>query len=364
MLGRVETMDCRPMPDGNGGLSLVSAEVDAIRAQGLDFILHLGSRTVSGELLDASRLGVWTFSHLEDERRGRISGFWEIFAGTVTVAALQRLRDGKEPVPLYSGAFPTRRSCGANLDAIRYGTAGWCASVCARIVLGQGHEGQGAELPSTGSELPNPASIVRYLLSWARQFVAEQWRRMFLVEIWNVGIVGASRETILREGRMPPPRWLSQHRRHGFAADPAIVSIGGERHLFFEEFGYGNGKGWISRQRIDEESRLAALPAVTLPDFALPCHMSYPYLLESGGRIFCVPETSELGKVLLFEAKKFPETWQEPVTLIEDFPALDSTVFAHNGRWWMFCTSAAAAPERSSMPGSATGSRVRGGPIR
>jgi hypothetical protein len=68
------------------------------------------------------------------------------------------------------------------------------------------------------------------------------------------------------DGRIPPPHWLRQHRRHSFAADPSIITIGADHHLFFEGFGDRSGKGWISRQKTDVDGRLAPLPAFALYD--------------------------------------------------------------------------------------------------
>jgi len=40
---------------------------------------------------------------------------------------------------------------------------------------------------------------------------------------------------------------------------------------------------------------------------------------------------------LLFRAVEFPGRWEKVATLLSDFAAVDSTIFLHEGRYWLFC---------------------------
>ncbi len=111
--------------------------------------------------------------------------------------------------------------------------------------------------------------------------------------------------------------------------------------LMVEEYSHHLGRGWI-----------AALPVLSdravprrIAAFAGEVHRSYPYLFTADGSIFCVPECAEERRVELYRAVSFADEWQRVGTLIDDFPALDSTIFAHEGRWWLLCTSGAAGSE-------------------
>jgi hypothetical protein len=68
-------------------------------------------------------------------------------------------------------------------------------------------------------------------------------------------------------------------------------------------------------------------------------HASYPFVFELDGQVYCVPETFEAREVRLYRAIVFPERWERVGTLLHDFPAVDSTIFRHDGRFWLFCTS-------------------------
>ena len=75
-------------------------------------------------------------------------------------------------------------------------------------------------------------------------------------------------------------------------------------------------------------------------------HTSYPYLFEHLGQIYCVPETYQAREVSLYRAEEFPNRWVKVATLIEDLAGLDSTVFQHEGRWWLMATDNDDGPNR------------------
>jgi hypothetical protein len=72
--------------------------------------------------------------------------------------------------------------------------------------------------------------------------------------------------------------------------------------------------------------------------------MSYPFLLEYEDAVYCIPETYQAREISLFRAGPTLRDWSKVATLVKDFPAVDSTIFRHEGRWWLFCTSQDAGP--------------------
>jgi hypothetical protein len=66
--------------------------------------------------------------------------------------------------------------------------------------------------------------------------------------------------------------------------------------------------------------------------------MSYPFLVEDAGEIYCIPETCGADEVALFRAVEFPRKWSKVAVLVEHFGGVDPTVFRHGGRWWLTCT--------------------------
>lgn len=156
-------------------------------------------------------------------------------------------------------------------------------------------------------------------------------RRLARGEIWNIGIVDAPIATFLTPGARPPVRWLPEGPRHTFVADPFPATAGGEPVILAEGFDYRVGKGYIAA--LDPEGRAPPRPVITSA-----YHMSYPYPVRHGGRVYCIPETGTARAVRLYEAVDFPEVWEHRADLISGFAALDATLFTHAGRWWLLCS--------------------------
>jgi hypothetical protein len=321
---------CSPeiRPDGS---VLDPSDVEMVRRSGLDFILHFSRHVLRGAI-----------SHSEDERHGRFPGFAEIMRGdAVSSVALQRLAADGSTGDLLRGFLRTRRSYRDNAEALRTASAGWCVQLCRRISLGQQPGAAASAVPDRGlAEAPTAHRMIRYVTRRAASAGLDLWRKLFFLDMWNVGLVASPLRHVVATGRAEPVSWLPRPGGLRFFADPFAVEIGRKLHLLFEEFDHAKGKGWISGTLVPDDLDSAAEPI-----FAAPCHMSYPFLLAAEGKLFCVPETSEAGVVALLEARAFPNVWKEPVVIIEGFAALDSTIFVHEGKWWLFCTNADASPE-------------------
>jgi hypothetical protein len=67
-------------------------------------------------------------------------------------------------------------------------------------------------------------------------------------------------------------------------------------------------------------------------------HLSYPFIVEDGGEIFCIPESSEADEIAIYRARSFPRDWERVATLIGGFGGCDSSVIFRDGLWWLFCT--------------------------
>lgn len=119
---------------------------------------------------------------------------------------------------------------------------------------------------------------------------------------------------------------------HRFYADPFLFEHGGETFLFVEEFPYATGRGIISLARIAGDG------SVSTPEPVLegPDHLSYPFVFESAGQIWMIPETSARRTVELYRADPFPERWVLDRILIEDADLADVTLLEQDGGWWIF----------------------------
>ena len=305
----------------------------AIRGHDLDFILQFVT-AVDDELPPLARHGVWRYEGDGATRCPGRAAFWELYYGVGRHrAVLVRLADPSHCVVLHQGCFATHWSHSAVVDRVLFGASEWCVRACREIGLAR-MSGE-CRPPASLDRAPSNAEFLTFLAARAGNFAHAAFRHFFLVEDWNIGIVAAPVTQIIASGRPAAVRWLPQPRSGHYHADPFALDDGSDIVLC-EDYGHAGGKGRIAA--IDASADCAG--ATPIESFASADHRSYPYLFTAGGTVYCIPESAENRCVELFRAERFPDRWQRVVTLVADFPALDSTVFPFAGRWWLFCTSA------------------------
>jgi hypothetical protein len=309
----------------------------AMRSHRLDMILQLAPAAVSPEFLAASRFGIWTYDDpAAEDRHGMLSAFWAYRHGRSLLSrALLRLT-AEGPRLLHGGSFRAGASWARSLDAALFGSADWCLRACRELLL---EREQACSDPPVAAEatprrFPGTGDVLAFLARRMGTLLAAAFRRCFLLEYWNIGIVDAPIERVVADGVPTALRWLGPPRPLHYYADPcALPEQPGA--ILVEEYSHAQKLGWISVIPLTGEDHS---PRRIAP-FDHGTHRSYPYLLSADGTIFCVPESAADRRVELYRALRFPDQWQHAATLIEDFPALDSTLFFHDGHWWLLCTS-------------------------
>lgn len=116
-----------------------------------------------------------------------------------------------------------------------------------------------------------------------------------------------------------------------FYADPFPFFHGGRDYIFFEDLDHKTGKGIISVVEIAEDGTLGA----AVPVLEEPWHLSYPFLMESDGEIWMVPEASLSGDVWIYRAVAFPWRWERHGALLNGLEAADATIVSHGGKFHM-----------------------------
>lgn len=51
-----------------------------------------------------------------------------------------------------------------------------------------------------------------------------------------------------------------------------------------------------------------------------------------------VPENYQSHTISLYKANGSPDKWDKVTTFVDDFDGVDTTIFEHEGKWWMFST--------------------------
>jgi len=118
-----------------------------------------------------------------------------------------------------------------------------------------------------------------------------------------------------------------------FVADPFMHRADDNWHMFFEVLRWKRGRkiGEIALATSRDGLRWDYQRTV----LSEPFHLSYPYVFEWASEHYMIPESHEAGAVRLYRADPFPSRWVFVAELLRGPVLLDSSVFRHDGGWWM-----------------------------
>ncbi|HBL41378.1 MAG TPA: hypothetical protein DDY98_07380 [Ruminococcaceae bacterium] len=63
-----------------------------------------------------------------------------------------------------------------------------------------------------------------------------------------------------------------------------------------------------------------------------PFHLSFPNVFSYGGHVYMIPESSEVRQIRLYKAEQFPYRWKLEQVLVERIAAVDTAVWAEDGK--------------------------------
>ncbi len=329
-------------------------DVEIIKSYNLDFILRYGFDIIKGEILEAAKYGVWSYHHDDDRKyRGVPTGFWEIlFGDPVNAAILQRLTDKLDSgVILHKAYFATiNHSWEANLNNLLLSSTEWPLQVCRKIENGNTEFLSVTNSPEAAIyKTPGNFTMTRFLLKVAINKLKFHFRDLFLFEKWNVGIISLPFEKLGQPGNhtIPEPIWLnSKTGKSVFHADPFGFIEDDTYHIVCEEYDYKNPKGILTSFQVDRQTNQILKKSVALEK---NYHLAYPYLFEHEGVRYCIPENSEGGSVDLYRYENQDGKLVFEQTLVENLRAIDTSIFFHQGFWWLFFTDKTATNERLNI---------------
>jgi len=324
-------------------------DVTTIESYKPDFILRFGFGIIRGDILDAARYGVWSFHH-DDELgyRGGPAGFWEIFSGDpVSGAIMQRLTNRLDGgIILKKGYLKTSmHSYRENLEQLLTVSASWPAQAAGELARNPQAVYPESLTKATVYKVPGNLQMCIFLLKLLRNRMRFHFTKLFLCEDWNSGLVRRPlHEVALGPGLIEDRQvaWLPQPGHGKYYADPSGFIADGGLHVLVEEFSYQTQKAVISD---------FVLPAAISPALIEPAwkgtsgvlsnenHLSYPFIVESGGNVYCVPESYRSGCVALYRRDPASGQFTREKILLAGVEAVDPTLFFHDGLWWLFFTS-------------------------
>jgi hypothetical protein len=182
--------------------------------------------------------------------------------------------------------------------------------------------------------VPGNRVIGRLALRSAYGKILSLLRRAFTQAVWNSGFIDVSDLDPAQNQTASKVRWL-QVRRNSIAADPFLVRWQNRLILLTENIHQFDNRGFIEAWSIQGGE---ATPLGKIIDGAV--HLSYPYVLEWQGSVYCIPEQARTHAIALYRAIDFPSRWEPAGEILSEVDAVDPTIFHYGSLWWLAYTDA------------------------
>ena len=330
-----------------------------IRDLGLDVIIKLGYGRIDEELAAMSNYGLWTFPMTAcDTESADTTGYYEVIEkNPVTVSGLNVIMGmGQKPVAL---ARVTESTCSYSISLNREKLYRRASLFVPRILKGIWNYG-----PSYFQGIVNKSEIQDIALT------PPLTPPSFLESTGNLfkAVLILLQQILKKIVYTDPFTWTLLYQLEGdkdfetcsfkdfkklippgdrFWADPFVLKSGDRYFIFVEEFIYKANKGHISILEMDLNGCLLGTGKI----IENPYHMSYPFVFESNGVCFMIPETGGNRSIDLYRCTEFPWKWEFVKSIMKDINAVDTTLFRYEGKWWLFTlidkinSSLAVSPE-------------------
>ncbi|HBC78668.1 MAG TPA: hypothetical protein DEO60_03170 [Bacteroidales bacterium] len=343
LLKNIPLIQVKPQKSGESE-EFGNEKIDEIRRFNLDIILKLGFGHLKGNILEIPEYGVWAFSM---DRMGigndGISGYYEVVQrNPVTISDLLILNKDGINHEVISRAYES--TCTYSIELNRDKLFRRARFFPIRVIIGIHQHGKGYleslkrkykyydRSDIVKQSIPGFKSSVKYFGIASVTLVQKSLKKIFYSDpfswilLFNLDKTQGFPDYSFDEFKKIMPS------KDKFWADPFVVNKNGKNYVFVEEFIYKKNKGHISVLELGEKGTLEKVNRV----LEEPYHMSYPFIFESDGDYYMIPETSENKSIELYKCKEFPHNWIHLKSIMNNLNAVDSTLFRYKGKWWLF----------------------------
>ncbi|HEX4887570.1 MAG TPA: hypothetical protein VFV37_05935 [Luteibaculaceae bacterium] len=308
---------------------LSEEDLRRIKDLDLDVMIRFGMGILDGEILQSSRLGIWSYHHGDPEfYRGGPPGFWEMknndpLTGFMVQQLTPQLDMGKV---LYKGYVKTTfHHYGEQWDnLLRASEVGlknaYLRSVDSKITLeSPGRKGIFYSFPGT---LPLISFLGNMWMSRIRLMVEKRFKR----EYWSIGFGKLDWQGV--EPRIDEIHWLQSKDSDKYLADPFLFAGAKGLSVLAEEYSYRTRSAKIVA--MDPATGSTGTPTEILADRK---HLSFPAVFTEDKRVILIAESSGEHRVEARIIHGLDEIAQ-PVTLLEE-PLFDTVMHRDGVYYWL-----------------------------
>jgi hypothetical protein len=306
-------------------------------AEAVDIVLDLTGRpdTDAGDLPDNTRLWWLVIGHAPDGLKPDAvpDGFDEVRNASYSIETTlwQLTAEDKRPRLLNRGVFRTFLwSWSENERQLRYKAAYLIVDHLRALRAAKPQPRPAAPAPVSGPHGSGSFAAIAALAKCWWRIISETFERVVREERWCLYITpGTPLDCdFTRAQRISPPQ-------SSYWADPFPIERDGKTIVYFEEYPYSTSRGLISCAELtNDDGEVKAVGHHTILE--QPHHLSYPFLFEQSGELYMIPESSADRTIGLWRCEEFPHRWAKVHDVMEGISATDTTLFEHQGRWWLF----------------------------
>lgn len=322
----------------------VDNDVQKIKEYQLDVIIRLGFRILRGDILTASKYGVWSFHHGDNQlNRGGPAGYWESIEGWPETGAILQIlnEDLDNGQVLYRSYSCTKEfSYNENVNSYFWKSLYFMTRTLESLYIDGEKDfferiAKQNQDPTMYSEKlyksPTNKELIKLTFNKLIKKLSHIIEQEFYFDQWILlfDIKKDFSSSLWRYKRIVPPK-------DKFWADPHVIYKNNIYYIYIEEYLYKTGKGHISLIEMNEEGTYSEPKVILDKDY----HLSYPFIFDHDNELYMIPESVENNTVELYRCTQFPDQWEFVMNLMENVSLLDATLLFHNNKWWMFANGA------------------------
>ncbi len=321
--------------------------VGKLKSLNLDVVLSLCAQTPSEDYACVAKRGWWRFRFGTTYEADGI-GIDEIclLKKKQHVALEQIAFENSPAVDLKRGSFKVlSHSVARHQNAILAQCSSWPAAVMRQMACGLEWT-----KPVSSVEL-SAVSKTKKRFAFAMSFVSrlkfalDRVRRQFVYQRWNVGMFEAPSGQAFDSSQLQNVKWWAQSPDSLSVADPFPIYVNDRLYVLAETFNHVDHIGTISAFLLSDRGEVLEQQEA----IKFPCHLSYPCLVQSDGRIYATFEALESNELAIYRCDRFPNVWTRLKVVVQNGKFADPTLFEHQGRWWIFATQYDQYSEGNSL---------------